>query len=257
MANFKTHITTSSLLGIGYGGIAYGFFELPLPTCILAGGLCGVSGMLPDVDSDSGVPLRESIAFAAAVVPMMLIGRFEQLGMSSESIILAGALVYLFIRFVLSALLKKYTVHRGMFHSIPAAIIFGEAAFLLASGPDLSIRLYKAGAVVLGYVSHLLLDELYSLEWYHGRLRLKRSFGSAFKVFGRSWLGNGSTYLKLGLLTFLVVNEPMWMQDHLEQQRHQRAEQRASEQDNPQANPLPVEIPHAEALLEDAKKFFR
>jgi len=101
------------------------------------------------------------------------------------------------------------------------------------------------------------LDELYSLEWYHGRLRLKRSFGSAFKVFGRSWLGNGSTYLKLGLLTFLVVNEPMWMQDHLEQQRHQRAEQRASEQDNPQANPLPVEIPHAEALLEDAKKFFR
>ena len=64
-----------------------------------------------------------------------------------------------------------------MFHSLPAALIAGELAFLLASGDDVRLRIYKAGAVVLGYVSHLVLDELYSLEWYRGRLRLKRSFG--------------------------------------------------------------------------------
>ncbi|MBN1908511.1 MAG: metal-dependent hydrolase, partial [Pirellulales bacterium] len=66
MADFKTHISTSGLLGVGYGAAAFVWFDVPWPTCVLAGGLCGVSGMLPDLDSDSGVPRRESVAFAAA-----------------------------------------------------------------------------------------------------------------------------------------------------------------------------------------------
>ena len=47
---------------------------------------------------------RESMAFASAVVPMMLLHRFQHWGMSHESIILAGAAVYLLIRFGLAAL---------------------------------------------------------------------------------------------------------------------------------------------------------
>jgi len=55
MAGFKTHITVSTLTGIAYG--AWGYHSgAPLETCILAGGLCSVSGMLPDLDSDSGRP---------------------------------------------------------------------------------------------------------------------------------------------------------------------------------------------------------
>ena len=160
MAGFKTHITVSSLLGAGYGGAAYWMYGVPWPTCVLAGGLCSVSGMLPDLDSDSGTPLRESMAFAAAVVPMMLLHRFQRMGMSHELMILAAAATYLLVRFGGAALLKHCTVHRGMFHSLPAAAIFGEIAFLLAAGDDLGLRTYNAGAVVLGYLSHLVLDEL-------------------------------------------------------------------------------------------------
>ena len=137
MPGFKTHITGSSLLGVGYGGAAYFMYGVPWPTCALAGGLCSVSGMLPDIDSDSSTPQRESMAFAAAVVPMMLLHRFQHWGMSHEMILLAGAAVYLLIRFGAAALLRLYTVHRGMFHSLPAAVVFGEIAFLLASGDDL------------------------------------------------------------------------------------------------------------------------
>ena len=37
-------------------------------------GVCAASrGMLPDLDSGPGVPLRESVSFAAAVVPMLMI----------------------------------------------------------------------------------------------------------------------------------------------------------------------------------------
>lgn len=207
MAGFKTHITASSLMGVGYGAAAYMMYDVPWPTCLLAGGLCGVAGMLPDIDSDSGTPLRESMAFAAAIVPMMLLHRFQQWGLSNESIILAGACVYLLIRFGGAAMLRRYTVHRGMFHSLPAALVFGEIAFLLASGDEL-LRAYKAGGVVLGYVTHLMLDELYSIEWYHGRLRLKKSFGTAMKLFGRGWWSNISVYAKLAVFTAVILWEP-------------------------------------------------
>ncbi|MBN2023718.1 MAG: metal-dependent hydrolase [Pirellulales bacterium] len=217
MADFKTHIATSTLLGLGYGAGAHYWFDVPVTTSVLAGGLCAVSGMLPDLDSGPGRPLRESMAFAAAVVSMMLIDRFEQLGLGTEMIVLAGAGVYLTIRFGLAALLRRYTTHRGMFHSLPAALIAGEVAFLLVSG-DVRLRLYKAGAVVLGYVSHLVLDELYSIEWYRGRIRFKQSFGTGLKVLGHHWWPNVSTYAKLALLTWVVVQEPGWM-DRVRQQR--------------------------------------
>ena len=95
MADFKTHLTTSSFMGVAYGVAARALFDVPLSTCALAGGLCAVSGMLPDVDSGSSKPLRESLAFAAAVVPMMMVDRLQPLGADTELIVLAGALVYL------------------------------------------------------------------------------------------------------------------------------------------------------------------
>ena len=212
MAGFKTHITTSTVLGIGYGAGAFALYDVPAPTCLLAAGLCSVSGMLPDIDSDSGVPLRESLAFAAAVVPMLMMERFHNLGLAPESIALGGAIVYLLIRFGLGGLLKRYTVHRGMFHSLPAAIIFGELAFLVCHCEDINLRYYKAGAVVLGFMSHLVLDEIWSLQFRRGRLQLKKSFGTAVKVWGDSLWANFSTYAKLALLTYLVTQDQGWMQ---------------------------------------------
>lgn len=209
MADFKTHISASTFIGLGYGTVGHVFFQVPLPTAILAGGLCSVSGMLPDVDSDSGTPLRESLAFGAAVVSMMVTDRLMQLGLGSETIVLIGAALYLFVRFVFGEVLRRYTVHRGMFHSLPAALIFGELAFLLASGP-MNLRLYKAAGVLVGYVTHLVLDELYSIHWKQGRVRLKRSFGTALKIVGRGWWPNVSTYGKLILLTYIIFYEPAW-----------------------------------------------
>jgi len=216
MADFKTHITTSSVLGVGYSTVGILAFDVPLPTAVLAGGLCGVSGMLPDLDSDSGIPLRESVAFAAAVVPMLMFERFQILFGSMELAVLAGALVYLLIRFGLAPMLKKYTVHRGMFHSIPAALIATEVAYMICLTGGVEMRLFKAGAVFVGFMSHLVLDELWSLYWYRGRLRKKKSFGTALKLWGKNSWGNVSAYTKLAILTFLVYYDQQWM-DHINQ----------------------------------------
>lgn len=223
MANFRTHITVSTVAGVGYGAAAYALYDVPGPACLLAGGLCGVSGMLPDLDSGPGVPLRESLAFAAAVVSTMLADRFQNFGWTMDAIILAGAIVYLVIRFAVAELLKRYTVHRGMFHSIPAAIVFGEMAYLLATG-DLPIRLYKAGGVVLGYMIHLVLDEMYSVYYVRGRMQIKKSFGTAVKLFGDKLWPNVSAYGKLALFTFLAMKDQAWMADFYHQRLEARTE---------------------------------
>lgn len=212
MAGFKTHVSFSTLLGAGYGAAAHLGHDVALPSCVLAGGLCSLSGMLPDLDSDSGVPVRETMAFTAAVVPMLMLDRFHQLRMSNESIVLAGGVVYFAIRFGVGWILKRFTVHRGMWHSLPAVAIAGLLAFLICACDDVPLRLFNTGAVMLGYASHLVLDELYSIQWRRGRLRIKKSFGSALKLWSKSPWATISTYAKLAMLAALATGDPVLMQ---------------------------------------------
>jgi hypothetical protein len=210
MAGFKTHISTSSTLGAGYAALG-AYYGIPIESGLVAGALCGVGGMLPDIDSDSGVPVRETMGFAAAVTPMLLVDRFEHLGLNYEQMVLAGMATYLFVRFGIARLLMRYTVHRGMFHSIPALLIFTGAAFLLCGSQNLQLRYYKAGGVFVGVLSHLVLDEIYAVEWARGRWRFKKSFGTALKLWGDSAWSNFSTYSKLALVVVMILSEPSIM----------------------------------------------
>lgn len=210
MAGFQTHITVSSLTGVAYG--LWGWQSgAPPETCLLAGGLCSVSGMLPDLDSDSGKPVQEMSAFAAAVVPMLMLERFENFGWSREMMVVAGAAIYGAVRFGAAEVFKRYTVHRGMWHSIPACLACGLLAFLIVGGQDLAIRLFKSGAVSLGFFSHLLIDELWSLSLRSGKLNIKRSFGTALKFFGNDRLPNLGLYGTVIALAMLAVGDPMLM----------------------------------------------
>ena len=233
MANFRTHITVSTAAGIAYGLAGYSG-GLPWDSCLLAAGLCSAGGILPDLDSDSSVPLRETVSFTAAVAPMLLLDRWRHLGASTDLVILLGGVLYLTIRFVLFPLLRWYTVHRGMFHSIPAAIICGELVWLLTDDPSASGRLYKAAAATLGYLVHLGLDELYSFQRRGVLIRRKRSSGTALKWWGPSLWANITTYGKLALLTAIIVQGPFWRETPAatagRSDRREPARQRTAEQ---------------------------
>lgn len=213
MAGFQTHIAVSTVAGLVYGVWGY-HAGAPLETCVLAGGLCSVSGMLPDLDSDSGRPVQEISSFAAAIVPMLMLERFQGLGWPRETIAVAAAGIYAVIRFGVAALFKRYTVHRGMWHSIPACLTCGLIAFLIVGGEDLAIRLFKSSAVTLGFLSHLVIDEIWSFQLRSGKLNIKRSFGTAMKFWGKDRWANLSVYGKLGLVAFLAVGDPMLMQHY-------------------------------------------
>lgn len=209
MAAFRTHITVSTLGGIGVAAAGYNY-GIPLESCLLALGLCSVSGMLPDLDSSSGIPFRESVAFISAFVPMLLISRFQHFGWDRETIILAAALIYIGIRFGIAEVFRRYTVHRGMWHSLPAAASVGLLAFLITDDRDLILRCYWGGTAVAGFMSHLILDEIYSVN-FRG-VRLKNSFGTAVKLWSRRGLWpNVSTYGKLAVLVLLAWGDPMLM----------------------------------------------
>jgi hypothetical protein len=158
------------------------------------------------LDSGPGVPLRESVAFAAAVVPMLLVDRLRRLGLAPESIVLTGGLLYLLIRFGAGKLLAQVTVHRGMFHSLPALAIAGEFAFLLCAHENFWLRVFNAGAVMLGFASHLVLDEIWSVDLRH--LRLKSSFGTAIKLWSGCWWANLFTYASVAVLALLIFEDP-------------------------------------------------
>lgn len=210
MAGFQTHVTVSTFTGVAYGlwGWQCGATE---ETCILAAGLCSVSGMLPDLDSETGRPVQEMSCFAAAVIPMLMLERFENFGWSREMMVLAAAVIYVAVRFGVAEVFKRYTVHRGMWHSIPACISCGLLAFLIVAGQDLAPRMFKAGGIALGFFSHLLIDEIWSLRLRSGRLNIKKSFGTALKFWGNNTWANVSTYGKLLVLGGLAVGDPMLM----------------------------------------------
>ncbi|MGO9109968.1 MAG: metal-dependent hydrolase [Thermoguttaceae bacterium] len=211
MAMFPTHIKCSTLAGIGGGTVAFVGYGVPLTTSMVGAGLCCIGGILPDIDSGPGIPLREITTFLASVVPTMLITRLLSYSFTQESLILAGAAIYVGIRFGLAHFLRNYTVHRGMFHSFPSMAIFGELTYLLFYGESMFVRLFMVSAVCLGFFIHLLLDEIYSVEW-DGKPRLKRSFGTAMKFVGNGWWPNVTCYVKLAVLTFLVMNDPSVIQ---------------------------------------------
>jgi hypothetical protein len=168
--------------------------------------------MLPDLDSDSGVPVREMLALIAAVTPVVMMPRLRLLGLQHEHLVLAVVVLYLAVRFGIGELFRHYTIHRGMWHSLPAAAIVGLLAFLLCSADTLHLRLFKSGAFVLGFITHLVMDELWSVYLRGLVPRVKSSFGSALKVWtNKSVWANISTYGKLAALVVLVIGDPYLM----------------------------------------------
>jgi membrane-bound metal-dependent hydrolase YbcI (DUF457 family) len=211
MADFRTHMTVSTTLGVAYGVAATKFLGFPHDAGILAGGLTAVGGMLPDLDSGPGRPARELSGLAAAVIPMLLLPRFEAAETSTEAILVTMGSLYLLIRYGVPAILKRVSVHRGMFHSIPAMLIAGLLVYTEYGSPNHGLRLLLAVGVMLGFLSHLVLDEIYSVDLSGFVPKLNQFAGSAVKFFSASPVANGVCY---GILISLIATAYWDYQDN-------------------------------------------
>jgi hypothetical protein len=89
---------------------------------------------------------------------------------------------FIFIKFFIFSLFTKLTVHRGIIHSIPAAVAFGcMAAIVLNHVFHFNDFVSWMGGVFVfgGSILHLILDELYSFNLLS--FKVKRSLGTALK----------------------------------------------------------------------------
>jgi hypothetical protein len=202
MASYRGHLMFASALGVAYGGCAAWYLHLDWGPALLGAGLTTVGGLLPDLDSDSGVPVREVFGLIGTVVPLLLLRRLNHHGVPMDEALVTAAAAYVIIRYGLSHLFKRLTVHRGMFHSTPAMLIAGLAVFLLDKGSDMTVRLFLAGGVMIGFLSHLVLDEIFSVDFLG--MRLKKSAGSALKLASKSLPATLTCYAILAGLSYLA-----------------------------------------------------
>ena len=207
MASYRGHLAFSCSLGFVYGGIGHNLLGFDIATSLLGSGVTAIGGLLPDLDSDSGVPIREMFSLTAAIVPVMLIKRLSATSLTEEEILVTLGLIYAIIRWGLSRVVKRWTVHRGMFHSVPAMLIAGGLMFLAYHHPNVMVRWYLAGGVMVGFLSHLLLDELYSVDFRGLQIRLNKYAGSAFKFTSKSWIATSTCYVLLAIVGYGVMKE--------------------------------------------------
>ena len=182
MANFKTHVSVAAALS---GVMATGFLVAGVATpkdVWLYFAMGTVGGILPDIDADHSIPGRMFFSFFALVVAFFML--FSRAGVFSiVELSLLWVATYVVVRHVIFKLFARFSVHRGVFHSLLAAVFFG---FLTTSLTYHLFRLSALGAwmsglfVSVGYMIHLVLDEIYSVDLTGARV--KRSFGTALKL---------------------------------------------------------------------------
>jgi hypothetical protein len=207
MASYRGHLTFSTGLGLAYGGLAAWKFGVPPSVAGVGGLFTALGGLLPDLDSDSGVPVRELFGLAAAAVPLLLLRAMSHSGLSAEETLLAAAGIYAFIRYGLANIFRHMTVHRGMFHSIPAMIVAGLIAFLAYHHPVMELRAYLAVGVMVGFLSHLVLDELCAVDFRGLTPKLNQFAGSAVKLRSESLAANVVCYSLLFGLGYVAYSQ--------------------------------------------------
>jgi hypothetical protein len=213
MAGYREHVSVSGILGVAYGCAAVFMFGYTISQAAIAAILTWVAGMLPDLDSESGKPIRELFGVTAAIAPIMLVQHVHAIGMHGDRATLFAMLSYGIVRYGGAFMLAKLTVHRGMFHSIPALVIAAEVTFLAYHSSDIKVRMLMAIGTGLGFLSHLVLDEMYSVQWDGAKVKLAKSAGSAMKFFGSDALPNGITMGLLLCLSYATLVEAELLRD--------------------------------------------
>ena len=208
MAMFREHVATGAVIstGVCVAAYAYGYVTDPLLLLLLFA-VTVVGSFLPDVDSDSGIPFY--IVYGTATLAASGVAALYVLNSPYASDLRylvgvpVGALFFFWI--VIGAIVKKCTKHRGIFHSLPALIIAATATFLAARhyGFTDTMGMILAGGMALGFLSHLVLDELYSEITLDGiPFNTKSSAGTAMKWFAKQRHVNVVTYAIMAALLY-------------------------------------------------------
>ena len=189
MANFSTHIGAGTVVSGALATLTLAA-DVVAPENLVAVTLAGVLGsVLPDIDLKDSRPSRAMFAglgvfFSFAV----LFNAATKYSVAELWVLWLGTLVL--VRYGLHAIFHRLSVHRGIWHSILAAVFCSAATavvFYHGLGRHEGVAWLAGGFMMIGYLTHLILDEMYSVDVMD--VRIKASFGTALKLIDRRHLG--------------------------------------------------------------------
>ncbi|MBF0108120.1 MAG: metal-dependent hydrolase [Magnetococcales bacterium] len=195
MAGFKVHFLAAAITGgcLGTAMLQSGMLE---PHGVLAAFfLTSFGGVVPDLDADHSIVLATATTVMAVVVSFLAMFHWRQ-GQGVVELIALWFGCYLFFKWVVLGFVTRLTVHRGIVHSIPAAILGGIMTVLflhdLLGWPD-HLSWLGGGFFWTGYMVHLTVDELTGLKVFR------------LGGFGPSLLGRALKFRGPGILSTVAV----------------------------------------------------
>ena len=225
MANFPTHIAYGTIVS---GALATVTLAADVVTQenLVAVTMAGVLGsVLPDIDLKDSRPSRAMFSglavFFAFAVLFTVAGRYSVVEML---IMWFGTLV--FVRYGAKTIFHKFSYHRGVWHSILAAAFSAfvtAAAYKHILGRHEGVAWLAAAFMFIGFMTHLVLDEIYSVDV--GDVRIKQSFGTAVKLADFKHWGHSVGMAAATVAAFMVTpstktfvdgasSQPLWAALH-------------------------------------------
>lgn len=183
MANFATHLCVGTLSSSLLASITLSLDVIPSEQLIPLTIVGMIGSILPDIDLKESRPsqvLFSTLGFFFSFV--ILFANAKKYSISELWILWLGTFVC--IRYVAQTLFHNFSVHRGMWHTVLSAVFFsllGAVFFYSLLGYSEFIAWTAALFLFVGYIIHLLLDEIYSVDFMGGYT--KRSFGTALKLY--------------------------------------------------------------------------
>jgi hypothetical protein len=110
------------------------------------------------------------------------------------------------VRFGAKELFFRFSYHRGVWHSLLALVLCSfvtALVFYRLLGRDGAVAWLAASFMGIGYLTHLILDEIYSVDVMD--TRIKSSFGTALKLFDYRHLGHSAVMAAAVALVFMVT----------------------------------------------------
>jgi len=206
LANFKTHMIVGATVSGVSSTLLLSAGHIADSEALLLFSLGTIGSLLPDIDSKTSIPFRITFTLLSVFLAFAIIFSKPDYSLI-EKLILWLTSFYLLKLFVMRVFIE-YTSHRGIFHSVPMGFLLGILITLLLKTLfwiDGSVAVWGGFFITLGYLTHLILDEVYSVDLANSRM--KKSFGTAFTFYKKhNKFGTFIVYLGIVILFQEITN---------------------------------------------------
>ena len=205
MANFPTHLAAGTIVSGALATLTLAA-DVVAPENLVAVTLAGVLGsVLPDIDLKDSKPSRAMFTGLAVFFSFAVLFELAtRMSVAEMMILWLGTLV--FVRYIAKWVFHKFSYHRGIWHSLLATVfvsLLTAAVYAHILGRPPGVAWLAAGFMAIGYLTHLALDEIYSVDVMD--TRIKQSFGTAVKPIDFNHPGHTLAMAAATVLVFMAT----------------------------------------------------